>query len=283
MDTIGIQVHVTMAMDTIDMQVHVTVAMDTIGIQVHVTMAMDTIDMQVHVTVAMDTIDIQVHATMAMDTIDILASNPGPHHFDLLNLREEGLGRLPAIFAAQSGVSVLLFFFFFLFFILPTYHSQSSVTVVCVCELQAADEKNLTPQRHVFSRSAQYIRRTFFFFLFEKACTNPRRELYTSGSRTPSVAKGLRFRSFSIKPIESTRSSSIGFSFSAFFVSPLKQKWHKSVIRNDTKSVTSKLEHVVYLLFDCRWSPTACQSLTFFKTARLCRCSEKPTSCGPVM
>ena len=27
-----------------------------------------------------------------------LASNPGPHHFDLLDLREEGLGKLPAIF-----------------------------------------------------------------------------------------------------------------------------------------------------------------------------------------
>ena len=29
---------------------------------------------------------------------DTLASNPGPHHFDLLDLREEGLGKLPAIF-----------------------------------------------------------------------------------------------------------------------------------------------------------------------------------------
>ena len=27
----------------------------------------------------------------------LLASNPGPHHFDLLDLREEGLGKLPAI------------------------------------------------------------------------------------------------------------------------------------------------------------------------------------------
>ena len=66
--------------------------------------------------------------------------------------------------SSQSGVSVHFFLLFlfcfvlFLFFILPTYHLQSSVTVVCVCELQAADEKNLTPQRHVFSRSSQYIR-----------------------------------------------------------------------------------------------------------------------------
>ena len=89
---------------------------------------------------------------------------------------------------------------------------------------------------------------------------NPRTESYTSGSRTPSV--DLRFRSFSIKPVESARSSSIGF----FFVSPLKQKWHKSVIRNYTKSVTSKPEHVrLFLPFDCRWSPTACQSMTFLQ------------------
>ena len=27
-----------------------------------------------------------------------VASNPGPHHFDLLDFREEGLGKLPAIF-----------------------------------------------------------------------------------------------------------------------------------------------------------------------------------------
>ena len=40
---------------------------------------------------------------------------------------------------------------------------------------------------------------------------NPRTESYTSGSRTPSV--DLRFRSFSIKPVESARSSSIGFFF----------------------------------------------------------------------
>ena len=47
--------------------------------------------------------------------------------------------------STQSGVSVhfflLFFYLLFLVFFLPTHHSQSSVTVVCVCELQAADEK----------------------------------------------------------------------------------------------------------------------------------------------
>ena len=56
------------------------------------------------------------------------------------------------------------------------------------------------------------------------------------------------------------------FLFQLFFVSPLKQKWHKSVIRNNTKSVTSKPEHVrLFLLFEYRWSPTACQSMTFLQ------------------
>ena len=33
----------------------------------------------------------------AVETGINLASNPGPHHFNLLDLREEGLGKLPAI------------------------------------------------------------------------------------------------------------------------------------------------------------------------------------------
>ena len=36
------------------------------------------------------------------------------------------------------------------FFMLPTYHSRALRLSVC-CELQAADEKNLTPQRQVFA------------------------------------------------------------------------------------------------------------------------------------
>ena len=151
---------------------------------------------------------------------------------------------------------LLFLFFLFFFFILPTYHSLSNVTVAGVCELQAADEKNLTPQRHVFLRSSRYIR-------MANACLRRHAQIHEE-NRTCQFpytlrSQGLRFRSFSIKPLESTRSSSIGFSFSAFFLSPFKQKGHKSVIRNDTKSVTSKLEHVVYLLFwlqmesDC-WS-----------------------------
>ena len=144
---------------------------------------------------------------------------------------------------------------------------------LCVASFKLLMKKNLTPQRHVFSPSSQY----------------PHGErMFEDGKSTNRIIHdvfpytfrrlALRFRSFSIKPVEaacgqrvyweSARSSSIGFSFSAFlfFVSPLKQKWHKSVIRNDTKSVTSKPEHVrLFPLFDCRWSPTACQSMTFLQ------------------
>ena len=31
------------------------------------------------------------------DAVDGVEKHPGPHHFDLLDLREEGLGKLPAI------------------------------------------------------------------------------------------------------------------------------------------------------------------------------------------
>ena len=34
---------------------------------------------------------------MSKKDISCLASNPGPYHFDLLDLREEGLGKLLAI------------------------------------------------------------------------------------------------------------------------------------------------------------------------------------------
>ena len=92
---------------------------------------------------------------------------------------------------------------------------------------------------------------------------NPRTELYTSGSRTPSV--DLRFRSFFH---QACRVFEVFvdrlFFFQVFFCESVETEWHKSVVRNDAKSVTSKLEHV-YLLFDCRWSPTACQSLTFLQ------------------
>ena len=74
-------------------------------------------------------------------------------------------------------------------------------------------KKNLTPQRHVtFSPSSQ--------------CPHGER-MFEDGKSTNRIVHvifpytfrrpALRFRSFSIKPVESARSSSIGFSFSAFF------------------------------------------------------------------
>ena len=92
-----------------------------------------------------------------------------------------------------SSISSCSFFFFFSFCQL-TIHSQALRLSVC-CELQAADEKNLTPKRHVFSRSSQYIP-GYGERMFEKA--NPRRESYTSGSRTPSVAQ--RVYAFGVFP-----------------------------------------------------------------------------------
>ena len=97
-----------------------------------------------------------------------------------------------------SSISSCSFFFF------PccqlTIHGRALRLSVC-CELQAPDEKNLTPQRQVLSRSSQYIRMAnACFSMLRRAFANPRRESYTSGSRTPSVAQSLRFQSFSIKP-----------------------------------------------------------------------------------
>ena len=70
------------------------------------------------------------------------------------------------------------------------------------------------------------------------------------------------------------------------FVSLLKQKWQKGVIRNYTtekRDFGSKLEHV-YLLCDCRWGPTACQSLTFLQdSSALSMLTKTYTRCSPVM
>ena len=119
--------------------------------------------------------------------------------------------------------SFLLALFFFLFLFLPTDHSQSSVTVVCVLRASSGWWKKIWLPNVMCFRRRHRIR-------MANAClkkANPRTESYTSGSRTPSV--DLRFRSFSIKPVESARSSSIGFSFSAFF---LWVRWN----RNDTRA-----------------------------------------------
>ena len=75
-------------------------------------------------------------------------------------------------------------------------------------------EKNLTPQRHVFSPSSQYPHGER---MFEEGKSTNRivHVVFPYTFRRPA----LHFRSFSIKPVESARStsSSIGFSFSAFF------------------------------------------------------------------
>ena len=154
--------------------------------------------------------------------------------------------------STQSGVFVHFFLLFFYFFANLPFTTER-YTVVCVSRASSCWWKKSDSPTSCVSRSSQYP-------LGER--------MFEEGESTNRIIHvrflctvDLCFRSFSIKPEESTRSSSTGFSFSAFFASPLKQKWHKSVIRNDTKSVTSKLGHV-YLLFDCRWSPTACQSLT---------------------
>ena len=150
----------------------------------------------------------------------------------------------------------------FLFLFLPTDHSQSSVTVVCVLRASSCWWKKIWLPNVMCFRRRHSIR-------MANAClkkANPRTESYTSFSRTPSVDRPYAFGAFpsSLWSLQGLRRSA--FLFQHFFVSPLKQKWHKSVIRNDTKSVTSKPEHVrLFLLFDCWWSPTACQSMTFLQ------------------
>ena len=99
----------------------------------------------------------------------------------------------PSTPVRESGVFVhfFLLFFFFFFSCQLTIHSRALRLSVC-CELQAADEKNLTPQSHVFSPSSQYIR-------MANAClkkANPRTESYTSFSRTPSVDRPYAFGAF---------------------------------------------------------------------------------------
>ena len=123
----------------------------------------------------------------------------------------------------QAGVFVHFFLLVFSFFIfcanLPFTTERDTVVCHGVASFKLLMKKSDFPTAMCF-RGRHSIR-------LANACScskwaNPRTESYTSGSRTPSV--DLRFRSFSIKRVESTRSSSIGFSFSAFLASPFKQK-----------------------------------------------------------
>ena len=83
---------------------------------------------------------------------------------------------------------------------------------LCVTSFKLLMKKNLTPQCHLFSQSSQY---PYGERMFEESKSTNRIVHVGYPGRTPSV--NLRFRSFSIKPVESTRSSSIGFSFQLFF------------------------------------------------------------------
>ena len=117
--------------------------------------------------------------------------------------------------STQSGSFVhflLLFSFFLNFANLP--FTVERYGCLCVASFKLLMKKSDSPTSCIFAVVTVYPNGEC---MFEKAWANPRRESYTSGSPTPSVAQSLRFRSFSIKPVESTRSSSIGFSFSAFF------------------------------------------------------------------
>ena len=128
-----------------------------------------------------------------------------------------------------SSIDLLFFFFYQL-----TIHSRVSRLSVSH-ELQAADEKIWLPNIVRFLGGLS----TWRTHNFEE---RPRTGLYTSGSRTLSV--DIRFRSFRSCLYEVFAHQLFFFSF---FVSPLKQKWHKSVIRNDTKSVTSVQNSNTYI------------------------------------
>ena len=170
----------------------------------------------------------------------------------------------PSTPVRESGVFVRFFLLFFSFSFLANWpFTVERYGCLCVASFKLLLKKIWLPNVMCFRRCHS--------FRMANAClktANPRTESYTSFSRTPSVDRPYMyaFGAFpsSLWSLRGLRRSA--FLFQLFFVSPLKQKWHKSVIRNDTKSVTSKPEHVrLFLLFDCQWSPTACQSMTFLQ------------------
>ena len=181
-----------------------------------------------------------------------------------------------------SSISCCSFFFFFFF--LPTEHSQSSVTVVCV--LRASSywwRKIWLPNVLCFRRPSQYPHGER---MFEEGKSTNRivHVVFPYTFRRPA----LRFRSFSIKPVESARSSSIGFSFSAFFfcesvetemTQERDQKRPKAWLRNPNAYAYfyCLIADGVRLLVN-RW--LFFNMFNTFKTARVCRCSQKPTCCS---
>ena len=114
----------------------------------------------------------------------------------------------------ESGVFFLLFFSFFFFSCQLTIHSRALRLSVC-CELQAADEKKSdSPTSCVFAVVTVSAWRTHVMFEEGKSTNRIVRVVFLYTFRRPA----LRFRSFSsLWIVESARSSSIGFSFSAFF------------------------------------------------------------------
>ena len=114
---------------------------------------------------------------------------------------------------------------FFLFLFLPTDHSQSSVTVVCVLRASSCWWKKIWLPNVTMCFRRRHSIRAWRTHVWRKSTNRIVHVVFPYTFRRPA----LRFRSFSIKPVESARSSSIGFSFSAFF---LWVRWN----RNDTRA-----------------------------------------------
>ena len=113
---------------------------------------------------------------------------------------------------------LLALFSFFFFSCQLTIHSRALRLSVC-CELQAADEENLTPQRHVFSLSSQYPHGKRMFK--EGKSTN---RIVHVGFPYTFRRSTLSERAFpsSLWSLRDLRRSA--FLFQLFFVSLLKQK-----------------------------------------------------------
>ena len=163
-----------------------------------------------------------------------------------------------ALNSIGSSVHFFLLFLFFLFFFSfcrLTIHCRTLRLPVCA-SFKLLMKKVWLPNVMCFcGRHGISAWRTHVW----EGMRNSTKRIVHVSFRTPSVARVYAFGVFlsSLLSLRGLRRSA--FLFQLFFLSPFKQKGHKSVIRNDTKSVTSKLEHVVYLLFwlqmesDC-WS-----------------------------
>ena len=184
--------------------------------------------------------------------------NSGPHACTTLLNRE---------FSSIPSIDLLLFF-------LPTFHSQSSVTVVSwasSCWWKKSDSATSCVFAVVYPHSES---------TFEEGSSTDRIVQF----KLPYTLRGSTLSEFfhhACGPFE-------------VFVDRLYFLWVHWNRRNDTRAwsemtpegwLQSKLEHV-YLLCDSRWSPTACQSPTFLQdrsTLSMLRKTYTPTLCSPVM